>query len=453
MDSEFLTKTFVRSKHLLDFDLDGKRVLCSNITNAISIVDSDTKELLNCFKEPKYIKEVCKENFKCKEAVKELIKRGMIVEENADELKILNALIESVKKIGPYSFIFTVTLACNFRCTYCYENKHPVEMTWDVADRCIDFMVEKVKESKQKDVRIIFYGGEPLLKFDLIKKILIESRKRLPSDVKISTGLITNGSLLTENVAKFMKKFDCKYSQISLDGLRELHDKRRPFTSGEGSFDAVVNGIKNAIENFDQLIIRVNVDKTNEKQIPEFLDWLKHNNMIKTGVRVYFGPVTSTTKASEMHSRFCIPNYEYGESLVKLTKLAQNKGIVSYFDLPKLLYCRAYIKRDVAFSPIGDILPCLQRMEKEFVVGNVFSDPIYNEKAKKFYERSPLDLEKCRECPIVGFCGGGCVSEAYHKYKDINTVSCPVFKYHFENLVKEYVKDRLSMKKEIYERL
>jgi len=250
-----------------------------------------------------------------------------------------------------------------------------------------------------------------------------------------------------------MKKFDCKYSQISLDGLRELHDKRRPFTSGEGSFDAVVNGIKNAIENFDQLIIRVNVDKTNEKQIPEFLDWLKYNNMIKPSVRVYFGPVTATTKASERHSQFCIPNYEYGESLVKLTKLAQNKGIVSYFDLPKLLYCRAYIKRDVAFSPIGDILPCLQRMEKEFVVGNVFSDPIYNEKAKKFYERSPLDLEKCRECPIVGFCGGGCVSEAYHKYKDINTVSCPVFKYHFENLVKEYVKDRLSMKKEIYERL
>lgn len=447
MDSEFLTRRFVKSKYLLDFESDGKRILCSNVTNAISLVDPDVEKLLNCFKKPRYIQDVCKEGAEHRKIIEELIKRGMIVEENTDELRILNNLIEKVRNSGPYSFLFTVTLACNFRCVYCYEEKHPARMTWDVANRCVDFMVEKVKETKQKDVRVIFYGGEPLLEFDLIKKILIESKRRLPNDVRISTGLVTNGSLLTEDVAKFMKKFDCKYSQIPLDGLRETHNKRRPFASGEGSFDAVVNGIKNAIENFDQLIIRVNVDKTNEKQIPEFLDWLKHNNMIKTGVRVYFGPVTSTTKASEKYQSICIPNYEYGKKLIELTNIAQSKGITSYFNLPSLIYCRAYLKRNVAFSPKGDILPCLQRTHKEFIVGNVFNRPVYNENAKNFYERSPLDFEKCRKCEIIGFCGGGCISEAYHETDKVNTVSCPVFKYHFDELVKEYVKNQIKYEK------
>jgi len=321
MNAKLPTKRFVKSKYLLNFELDGKRVLCSGITTAIFLVDSDVEELLNYFREPKYIDEACRGYSKCGETVKKLINGGMIVEENVDELEILNSLITKVRNEVPYSFVFTVTLACNFRCIYCYEEKHPVEMTWDVASRCINFMVERIKESKQKDVRIIFYGGEPLLKFNLIKKILIESEKRLPNCIKISTGIVTNGSLLTEKVARFMKRFNCNYSLISLDGLRETHNRRRPFASGEGSFDAVVKGIKNAIKNFSQVIIRINVDKTNKKELPAFLEWLKYNNMIKPNVIVDFGVVTADTEVSERHSQLCISSYDYGKEYPHFSSL------------------------------------------------------------------------------------------------------------------------------------
>ncbi|MCG2825744.1 MAG: radical SAM protein [Thermoplasmatales archaeon] len=446
MHSNQLAKRLVKSKYLLKIDIgDNKKALCSNITGSISLIDPEIEDVLESYMEPKSPNESCRGDPECEKVTKELMKRKMLIEESTDEIGIFNDVVEKIRNAGMYAFTFTVTTACNFRCIYCYEEKEPERMVWKVANRCIGFMVEKVEETGQKDVSITFYGGEPLLEFNLIKKILLESRKRLPKNVHISTGLVTNGSLLTEDFAKFLENFDC-VSQIPLDGLREVHDKRRAFASGKGSFDEVIGGIKNAIAYLSKVIIRVDVDKTNEKHIPALLDWLKYNNITGHKVRIYFGPVTAITKESEKHARLCIPSYAYGKKLIELTKLAQRKGFVSYFNIPAFLYCRAYRKAQVSFNPKGDIVPCLQRLgkEKEFVVGNVFNDPVYNENANNFFKRSPLDFEKCRKCKIFGFCGGGCISEAYHENGNINTISCPVFKYHFDELVKQYILDNLK---------
>ena len=446
-------KRIIKSKYLLEINLDnGKYGLCSNITGAISLIDEEMKQLLERYNKPKYYKDICNGNLKYKEATKHLLERGMLVEEDANEKKKLGDVIKKLRENSPYVFTFVLTMKCNFRCIYCYESRNPMDMNWEVAEKCINFIVEKVKETKQKIVSIMFYGGEPLLKLDLMKKILQTSKKLLPKDKKILVSAITNGSLFTKNVAEDLRDYHCSHIQITLDGLKSVHDKRRPYATGKGSFEDVVNGIKNAIPVFDSVGIRMNVDKSNENHVPEFLKWIKDNDLAQKNITVSFGQVTSFSPESTRHKDLCIPSYEYGKKFIEFVKYAQKIGINSGFSIPRYLYCGAYIKTSVMFNPNGDIVSCLEGVGDvpDFVVGNVFNTPVYNDNAKNFFERSPLNFEKCRNCEIVGFCGTGCIGKAYYENNDLNTVSCPMLKYDFEGVVKTYIQEHLRIGKDVY---
>lgn len=446
-------KKIVKSKYLLRVNLDdGKYALCSNVTGAISLVDEEMKHFLELYSEPKCYKEVCNGNPKYEEATKHLLNRGMLIEEDVNEEKKLGVVIKKLRENSPYVFTFVLTMKCNFRCTYCYESRNPMDMNWEVAEKCINFIVKKVKETKQKVVPVMFYGGEPLLKFDLLKKILQTSKKLLPEDTNILVSVITNGSFLTKRVVDTLREYHCSHVQITLDGLDKIHDNRRPYANGRSSFDDVVNGIKNAIPVFDSVGIRMNVDKSNENHVPEFLKWIKDNGLAKENVTVSFGQVTSFSPESTRHKDLCIPSYEYGKKFIEFVRYAQKIGINSGFSIPRYLYCGAYIKTSVMFNPNGNLVSCLEGVGDvpDFVVGNVFNTPVHNENAKNFFERSPLNFEKCRNCEIVGFCGTGCIGKAYYENNNLNTVSCPMHKYDFKGVVKAYIQEHLRTGKNVY---
>lgn len=159
-----------------------------------------------------------------------------------------------------------VTQQCNMRCIYCsYSGKFPYKrahnntrMSFNIAKRAIDFFLTHSKESEGKFIS--FYGGEPLLNFALIRKCIAYMNEK--SDEKIYFGITTNGTLLNEEMIKFLLQTNKVQITISLDGPKEIHDRYRKFPSGEGTYDFIINNIKKIkqiCQNISSLGLKFNV--------------------------------------------------------------------------------------------------------------------------------------------------------------------------------------------------
>lgn len=144
--------------------------------------------------------------------------------------------------------ILQVTQNCNLRCGYCvyggnYKNRthSPKTMDFELAKKAIDFGMERSQESS--NFVVSFYGGEPLLAFDLIKKCVAYAKENIQGK-ELHFNMTTNGTLFTTEIMDFLVENNFQLL-ISLDGDRESHDANRVFKSGKGSFDLIMQNVRN----------------------------------------------------------------------------------------------------------------------------------------------------------------------------------------------------------------
>ena len=168
--------------------------------------------------------------------------------------------------------ILQVTQQCNLRCEYCaYSDKylnrvHANErMDFDTAKKGIEFLIDHSKDVDQ--VHISFYGGEPLLEFDLLKKC-INYAIEIGEGKKVTFGLTTNATLFTKEMIEFFEQHDVNI-MISLDGPKEIHDENRKFSvSNKGSFDKILSNLEffktNYPEYFKKVSFNIVMDKKND---------------------------------------------------------------------------------------------------------------------------------------------------------------------------------------------
>lgn len=143
--------------------------------------------------------------------------------------------------------LLEVTQACNLRCRYCIYNEGfaqkrnhaSVDMSHDVALKAIDHLRNCSK--RREEVSISFYGGEPLLRFDTIRAAVAYTRKTL-NNKKVSFSLTTNGTLINEDVGKFLASENFGV-YVSIDGPKEVHDSWRKDKHGRGSFERAFAGL------------------------------------------------------------------------------------------------------------------------------------------------------------------------------------------------------------------
>jgi len=137
-----------------------------------------------------------------------------------------------------------ITNQCNLRCTYCYVEKTGARMDKKMGEKVIRRLIDSAKKHKFKEIRINFSGGECLLEFKLIKHLIDYSKKLgKKSKIKFSFLLLSNGILITKEIAEYTKKNKIMI-RISLDGMKKYNDKGRVFSNGKGSFDFIVRGIR-----------------------------------------------------------------------------------------------------------------------------------------------------------------------------------------------------------------
>jgi uncharacterized protein len=145
------------------------------------------------------------------------------------------------RKMFPLSYMeLILTSDCNLRCSYCFErDKKPFDMSDEVAFAAIDFLIQTSRHIKE--LTILLFGGEPMMRFDLIQRILPYANKKAAEAGKtISWDMTTNGTLIDEDRAKWMAEHKIKYL-LSLDGAKEDHDRYRHFPDGTSSYDLIMS--------------------------------------------------------------------------------------------------------------------------------------------------------------------------------------------------------------------
>ena len=181
--------------------------------------------------------------------------------------------------------ILQVTQQCNLRCSYCaysgnyYNREHSNKrMSFDLAKKAIDFYYDHANETDK--LIIAFYGGEPLLEFQLIKKC-VEYAETRTRDKELVFYITTNGTLLTDEIITFLTNHKFALT-ISLDGNKEEHDINRRFRNGEGSFDLIIRNLQR-IKDFDNeyfSTIRYNTVINPKADLEKVLEYFMNSKLI-----------------------------------------------------------------------------------------------------------------------------------------------------------------------------
>jgi uncharacterized protein len=263
-----------------------KYVLYNTLTDALLIVDQEMKDSLQNFSEGKDMVD--------SKMLESLKKSGIIVNDDIDEKLVFKTLHESSKYHSMLmSFTILTTYACNLSCPYCYEGKgEKLNKTMDetITKSVIKFIKKRVVEDNRKIFSVGLYGGEPLLNANGGFTILDALDTWVKDEgIGFKVSINSNGTLFTDEIINKWSQYPVSYTQITLDGPKKLHDKKRVHKTGEGTYEIIIRTLEKLADVGANPVIRINVDQENFGHIEELLDDLKSRGLHK--LPTYFGMV------------------------------------------------------------------------------------------------------------------------------------------------------------------
>ncbi|MCL7390318.1 MAG: radical SAM protein [Thaumarchaeota archaeon] len=365
------------------------------------------------------------------EAIKTLLEAKILVESEEEEQKFFERAINALKNRREIDLLVNTTRRCNMNCIYCYEQKEHKDLDERTIKRIPTF-IKWLSERKEANKLLVgFFGGEPLLRTDLIDRVLNEIGG-LEEEMRIRVGLITNGTLLSRRVVQLLARYDIAMIQVTLDGPREVHNSRRPLISGRGSYDLILKNLTNTVDAIPLLQIRINVDRENLNNCMGLLDDLEDLGLKRPNVRLYFARVYAATSTNAKYRSKCL--WEDYSQLTELALQAKRRGFEVFFNpypKPRYLYCAAFTGTHFVVDSNGDLYPCLGGIgHQEYKVGNILLEEFFDSyNIYNWMNRSPLVLDPCSTCIYAPLCGGGCGSESLGYNGDLRIPVCPPNKF------------------------
>lgn len=175
--------------------------------------------------------------------INKLLNKGIIVAENVDEDSVLRRLYIETRGESVLTLIINPTEQCNFRCKYCYENYKEGLMSQETQDRIVEFVEKNI--SKYTGLRIMWFGGEPLLGLKVIRNLSSELIRICKKHKRTYySQMTTNGYLLSYDTYLELIKLHVMTYQITVDGIKDIHDSQRVYVNNEGTFDTIYNNLK-----------------------------------------------------------------------------------------------------------------------------------------------------------------------------------------------------------------
>ena len=333
---------------------------------------------------------------------------------------------------------------CNLVCDYCfagqgrYHGKDAL-MSLETAKHAIDFLI--ANSGSRHNLEVDFFGGEPLLNWEVLKETVKYSRDIEGSHGKnIRFTLTTNGVNLNDEVTEFCNR-EISNVVLSLDGRRETHDARRKTPSGGGSYDLIVPKFKRFAEQRDGGYY---IRGTYTSQNKDFLSDILH--IAELG----FTELAMEPAVSAEGDPLGLTERDLPELYIQYELLAQEMAKRQHDGNPFTFYHYTLNLEDgpcaykrsrgcgsgteyFAVTPEGMLYPCHQLVgETEFIAGNV-TDGVMDGYT---FRRAGINTRaECRDCWAKLYCSGGCAANAYHSTGDVDGVyslGCELFKKRLE---------------------
>ncbi len=323
---------------------------------------------------------------------------------------------------------------CNLRCKYCFADEGEYHgrrglMSEEVGKAALDFLVKN--SGDRRNLEVDFFGGEPLMNWEVVKKIVEYGRsieKEAGKNFRFT--ITTNGVLLNDEILDFVNK-EMGNIVLSIDGRKEVHDAMRPKRGGQGSYDEIVPKFQKVAESRHQL--RYFVRGTFTHNNLDFSEDVKH--LADLGFKqisvepVVAKPGDSYALRDEDIDKLCD---EY-DKLAKLYLERRKEGRGFNFfhfniDLEggpcvakRLSGCGSGCEY-LGVTPWGELYPCHQFVGNEdFIMGNVY-DGITRPDIRDMFKKSNVySRPECEKCFARYYCSGGCAANAYNFNGDINT--------------------------------
>lgn len=379
--------------------------------------------------------------------LQELKNHEIVIDDDVDELQYIKVMNRKMM-FQTNRVIVTVapTLDCNFRCSYCYENRSKNKMTADVLDKTVRFINQRLKSATS--LHIAWYGGEPLLEKKTIRKMseqLMSSCKRYR--VRYSAGIVTNGYLLNKKTALELREYKVSNVQVTIDGPKYIHDKRRILANGKGTFDTIIQNLTDVVDIIPLVKIRVNVDKNNAGSIVELLDTLNDHGL-KDKIKIYCAAVSTDNVLCQDLTEETMADEEYLTVETSLYKTILGSG----FELLKhprtnLGGCGAMHINSFLIDPTGDIYKCWRTIgNKEQRIGTVNQPLKYNMNHLKWLSWDPLLYSKCKCCKFLPLCMGGCPQQTI--YNNLTEPACEGWQKNTKEMLCLYYKSYFHRKLE-----
>lgn len=370
---------------------------------------------------------------------------GMIVSDpEAEKRSILSLFDRSNANNSCLSLIVVLNMDCNFACVYCFEGdmKGKHYMSDQTAEQLVDFVKKQFAEHK-KDLVVDFYGGEPLLSIGRIKSISRSLKSFTESrGASYNFSLVTNGSLFKRRVAEELASLGLKRVKITIDGPAETHNRYRPFTSGAGSFDAIIKNIK---ETWDLVKIGIggNYDRTNHEKFVLLLDYLKTAGLTPDKISVLkFDPISNRPQGDTSPADYqdgCMSTDEpwLAEAGLRLREEILKRG----YNTPKLtpISCMVEVADAYVVNYDGCIYKCPAFVgKKDFAVGHLQTGIA---DYSSIYKLGIWKNEECAACEYLPLCFGGCRYMTFVKNGNIDKLNCQkdYFDASLEALIKQEV--------------
>lgn len=328
----------------------------------------------------------------------ELVRNFFLVPEDADETaryiklyQIMHALIRTKDEKG---FTILPTTACNARCVYCYEEGWRQQtMTREMALRVVDHIE---KETPSGKITLLWFGGEPLAAVPVIDLICRELRAK---EIAFSGEMITNGSLITEEVAdKMSRRWNIRSVQVSMDGDERDYIARKQYVTPGDQYRGVFRAVRLLTDRGIRVHIRCNVDEDNIGGIESFLQDLSKAVPDRALVDV------SLSALNQLRASDRAPII--WKKIVAAGPLLEKYGVSGKdhrFTLHDLrnYFCMAEMGTELIL-PDGSIYAC-ELFSEESRLGNILEGPADRE-ARKNFCRTDRVRDKCRDCPFLPEC-------------------------------------------------
>ena len=385
--------------------------------------------------------------FEDKKLEEDLKKGGFILENDINELELLKLVrLQGQYNSSSLGLTLAPTLGCNFNCVYCYEEDHNnfTKMSDEVQDSILKLI--KGKGKALNSLNITWYGGEPLLDIDIVqslsKKIVEYCTK---NDIHYSSGIITNGYLLTKENAEILKECKINFIQVTLDGPPEIHNIKRPLAGGQPTFDKILNNLIDVVDIFDNISLRVNVDKQNIDDIDKLYNILKEKNLINK-VYYYLGHVQSLNNTYEDNKCLDLETYSKRSNEVFKQKLKDNSRLSYKINYPSLIsnYCTADKITSYVIDPQGNLYNCWSDIGiKKYSNGNLLDGIKISKRNLEYKVYDVFEDKQCSNCNILPLCMGGCPKNRLDGIPE----RCSKYKYLLEDTIKNLANEIENKKK------